>query len=49
MRGFGLDQVAGVSLTAPDWMNMPFLLYVQLLWIIIPLILAYFFFKKRDI
>jgi len=49
MRAFGLNQAMGIQIEAPDWMNMPFLLVVQLLWIIIPLILAYFFFKRRDI
>ncbi len=49
MRAFGLNQAMGISLEAPDWMSMPFLLVVQLVWIMIPLILAYFFFKRRDI
>jgi len=49
MRAFGLNEAMGVSLEAPDWMNMPFLLVVQLIWIIVPLFLAYFFFKRRDI
>ncbi|MEA2053648.1 MAG: ABC transporter permease subunit [Candidatus Thermoplasmatota archaeon] len=49
MRAFGLKQAMGISLEAPDWMSMPFVLAVQLIWIIIPLILAYIFFKRRDI
>jgi len=49
MRAFGLKQAMGISIEAPDWMSMPFLLVVQLIWIIVPLILAYFLFKKRDI
>ena len=49
MRAFGLKQAMGISLEAPDWMSMNFLLVVQLVWIIVPLILAYFFFKRRDI
>jgi len=49
MRAFDLKQAMGISLEAPDWMSMPFVLAVQLIWIIIPLILAYFFFKRRDI
>lgn len=49
MRAFDLDQAMGISIEAPDWMSMAFLLVVQLLWIIIPLILAYYFFKKRDV
>ena len=49
MRAFGLNQAMGISIEAPDWMNMPFLLVIQLIWILVPLILAYFFFKRRDI
>ena len=49
MKAFGLNQAMGVSLEAPDWMSMPFLLIVQMFWIIIPLFLAYVFFKRRDI
>jgi len=49
MRAFGLNQAMGISIEAPDWMSMPFLLVVQLIWILLPLILAYFFFKRRDI
>lgn len=49
MRAFGLNEAMGYSLEAPDWISMPFLLIMQLIWILIPLILAYFFFKRRDI
>jgi Cu-processing system permease protein len=49
MKAFGLNQAMGIQIEAPDWMSMAFLLVVQLLWIVIPLILAYIFFKRRDI
>ena len=49
MRAFGMNQAFGVSIEAPGWLNMPFLLIVQLIWIIVPLFLAYLFFKRRDI
>ena len=49
MQAFGLDQAFGFQIEAPDWLSMEFLLFVHLLWIIVPLILAYFFFKRRDI
>ncbi len=49
MQAFGLKQAMGISIEAPDWMSMNLLLVVQLVWIIVPLILAYFFFKRRDI
>ncbi|MFW6121885.1 MAG: ABC transporter permease [Petrotogales bacterium] len=49
MRAFGVKQAFGFQIEAPDWLSMNFLLIVHLVWIIIPLILAYFFFKRRDI
>lgn len=49
LRAFDLKEMMGVRFDAPDWMNITFLLFVQLVWIIVPLILAYFFFKRRDI
>jgi ABC-type transport system involved in multi-copper enzyme maturation permease subunit len=49
MRAFNLNQAMGFAIEAPGWMNIPFLLFVQLIWIIVPLFLAYQFFKKRDI
>jgi ABC-type transport system involved in multi-copper enzyme maturation permease subunit len=49
MRAFGLEQAFGFQIEAPDWLSMNFLLVVHLIWIIIPLILAYYFFRKRDI
>ncbi len=49
MRAFDLDQAMGIQLEAPGWMNMPFLLIIQLIWIVVPFILAYHFLKRRDI
>lgn len=49
MKAFGLEQAFGFEIAAPEWISMNYLLGVHLLWIIIPLILAYYFFKKRDI
>ena len=49
MRAFGLNEAMGISIEAPDWMSMSFLLVVQLIWIIVPLILACYFFRRRDI
>lgn len=49
MRAFDLNQAFGFAIEAPEWLSMGLLMSVQLLWIIIPLILAYFFFKRRDI
>jgi ABC-type transport system involved in multi-copper enzyme maturation permease subunit len=49
MRAFDLNQAMGIQLEAPDWMSMSFIFVVQMLWILIPLILAYYFFRRRDI
>ncbi len=49
MRAFNLNQAFGFQIEPPDWLSMNFLLIIQLIWIIIPFILAYFFFKRRDI
>lgn len=39
----------GFSITIPDYLTMELLMVVHIIWFIIPLILAYFFFKRRDI
>ena len=49
MQAFDLEQVMGIPIEAPGWMSMNFLLVIQLIWIIVPLFLAYYFFKRRDI
>lgn len=49
MIGFGLSQAFGFTIEAPEYMSLNTLLFAQFIWIIIPLILAYLFFKKRDI
>jgi ABC-type transport system involved in multi-copper enzyme maturation permease subunit len=49
MQAFGLDQMFGFEVQAPSYMTLELLVGVQLIWTILPLIFAYFFFKKRDI
>lgn len=51
MRGFGVSEInsMGFSATLPDFLNIWSALFVDLLWLIIPVVLAYFFFKRRDI
>jgi ABC-type transport system involved in multi-copper enzyme maturation permease subunit len=49
MRAFDIKQAFGFQIEAPEWLSMNFLLIVHLIWIIVPLILAYYFFRKRDI
>lgn len=49
MRAFDIKESFGFRMEAPTWMNIELLLVVQLIWILVPLILAYFFFNRRDI
>jgi Cu-processing system permease protein len=51
MKGFGVNQIEamGFKATFPDFLNAGSILFVHLIWLIVPLILAYFFFKRRDI
>jgi Cu-processing system permease protein len=43
------EQILGYEFDLPNWLNMGTIVFSQLLWLIIPLILAYYFFEKRDI
>ena len=51
MSAFGINSVdmMGYSFTIPEFLSMNLLLVVHIIWFIVPLFLAYFFFKKRDI
>ena len=49
MRGFGLSQAFGFTMELPEYMNLGILVFAQFIWFIIPLIIAYKFFNKRDI
>jgi len=51
MRAFGINSVdtMGYAVTIPEFLSMGLLLVVHIIWFIVPLFLAYFFFKKRDI
>lgn len=46
---FGLSEVFGYQIPISDWLNMTTIVMSQLLWMFIPLTLAYFFFERRDI
>lgn len=52
MRGFGTNQISmgrDSLITLPDFLNAGTILLAHLIWLIVPLILAYIFFKRRDI
>jgi len=50
-RAFDVTTIdaAGFSVPIPEFLSMPVLLTAHFIWFIVPLILAYFFFKRRDI
>jgi ABC-type transport system involved in multi-copper enzyme maturation permease subunit len=49
--GFDLRiaEVSGFSIVVPDFITMSNLLIIFIIWIIIPLGIGYYFYKKRDI
>jgi ABC-type transport system involved in multi-copper enzyme maturation permease subunit len=49
MQAFSVKQVFGIPVEMPSFMNLTLLILVQLIWIIEPLMLAIYFFGKRDI
>jgi ABC-type transport system involved in multi-copper enzyme maturation permease subunit len=49
MQAFNINEFQGISTTPPAYMTMGFMLFIHLIWILVPLILAYIFFKRRDI
>ena len=51
MRVFGMETIdaMGISVTIPEFLSMNLLLVVHIIWFIVPLVLAYYLFKKRDI
>ncbi|PTD94341.1 hypothetical protein C9439_03335 [archaeon SCG-AAA382B04] len=49
MQAFGLEKAFGYAMDVPSYLNLEFLVVIQLLWFLIPAILAYFFFKRRDL
>lgn len=48
---FGVRNIEamGFSIEIPEFLSMEMLLIVHFIWFIIPLLLAYFFFKRRDL
>lgn len=48
MQAFGLEKAFGYAMDVPSYLSLEFLVMIQLLWFLIPAILAYFFFKRRD-
>jgi ABC-type transport system involved in multi-copper enzyme maturation permease subunit len=49
LKVFGLSQAFGFSTETPEYMSLGLLFFAQIIWVVIPVFLAYNFFKKRDI
>jgi len=51
MRVFGMDTIdaMGFSVAIPEVLSMNLLMVVHIIWFIVPLVLAYYLFSKRDI
>ncbi|HEC76345.1 MAG TPA: ABC transporter permease [Thermoplasmatales archaeon] len=49
MFAFGIKQAFGFPVEPPEYMNLNLLVFIQLIWIAVPMLLAYHFFNKRDI
>jgi len=50
-RAFGVTTIdaAGFTMSIPEFLSVPVLLLSHIIWFIVPLVLAYYFFKRRDI
>ncbi len=49
MKAFNVQQAFGYSMPLPDYLSTGLLIVFMCLWIAIPLLLAYVFFRRRDI
>ncbi|MFQ6128797.1 MAG: ABC transporter permease [Thermoplasmata archaeon] len=49
MLAFGVEQVFGFNVEVPSFISLGLLVMVQILWIEVALVLAYYFFEKRDV
>jgi ABC-type transport system involved in multi-copper enzyme maturation permease subunit len=49
LKAFGLSQAFGFSAETPEYMSLGLLFFAHMIWVVIPVLLAYNFFTKRDI
>jgi len=49
LLAFGIKKIMGISLDMPSWVNLGSIVASQLIWTITPLLLAVWFFKRRDV
>lgn len=49
MQAFGVGQCFGITIEVPSFLSIGILVFIQLVWVIVPLLLAYHIFEKKDI
>jgi Cu-processing system permease protein len=49
MQAFGLERAFGFDIAPPTYMTLEYLVAVQLVWVAVPLLLAFWAFRRRDI
>lgn len=49
MLAFGMKKIMGFSFDVPSWVNLGTIVLSQLVWTLTPVVLAIWFFKRRDI
>lgn len=49
MEAFGIEQAFGFPLEGPAYITLEYLVAVQLVWVLVPLALAFYVFQRRDV
>lgn len=49
MLAFGVEEAFGIPLELPAFLNLRFLVSIQLLWTVIPMLLSFYMLEKKDI
>ena len=49
MLAFGETEIMGYPVELPSWVNLGTLVLAHLIWTIVPIVLAYWWFQKRDV
>lgn len=49
MQAFGLERAFGFDIAPPAYMTLEYLVAVQLVWLIVPVLLAFWAFRRRDV
>lgn len=49
MLAFGETEIMGYSVDLPSWVNLGTLVLAHLVWTLVPIVLAYWWFQKRDV